>query len=373
MRKDKKRVKSQEIFDSLVRNAIDFLEHSVSELEKNPKYSIINFCTAVELFLKSRLMLEHWSLVFDDPHNADLNKLLQGKFKSVTMERAISRLKGIAELRFDNREVECFKTIRDHRNQLVHFFNEAYSSESNIRKFETIVLEECKGWFYLSRLLREKWKDEFLGYTQEIEKLDNLMLGVRKYLQAKFDALRPEIDIKKKQGIPFSVCVSCGFDSSEKKVIAEISQFSDYLLSSNCLVCNSGADHRELRVSCPKCDGEKIEVKDLGQGECEICEYLIDLDYLLDKYAKSRYLGSGEFEENRAYCSYCEYSDQPTVVQFENIWLCLSCLEPHDQVGWCEYCNEFVAGNLDDSFLSGCLMCEGQMGHYLSSSAYRDD
>ena len=373
MRKDKKRVKSQEIFDSLVRNAIDFLEHSVSELEENPKYSIINFCTAVELFLKSRLMLEHWSLIFDDPRQAHLNKFLQGNFKSVGMEGAIARLKEIAELKFDKNEEECFRTIRNHRNQLVHFFNKTYSSESNDGKLETVALEECKGWFYLSQLLREKWKDDFLDYTQEIERLDELMLSIRKYLQAKFDALLPEIDIKKKRGISFSVCASCGFDSSEKKVIAEISQFSDCLLSSNCLVCNSKAGNRELRVSCPNCKSGKIEVQDLGEGECETCEYLINLDYLLDKYAKPKYLGSGEFEENRAYCSYCEYLEQPIVVLFENIWLCLSCREPHDQVGWCEYCNEFVAGNLDDSFLLGCLMCEGQMGHYLNSSAYTDD
>ncbi len=362
---DKKRIKSQEIFNQLVLNAIDFLEHSVSEIEKNPKYSIINFCTAVELFLKSRLMLEHWSLVFDDPKQAHWNKFLQGDFKSVTIENAIKRLKAIADLKFDKDEEECFTTIRNHRNRLVHFFNKTYSSESNAKELETVASQECKGWFYLSQLLREKWKDDFLEYVDDIDKLDKLMLNVRRYLQAKFNVLLPEIEIKKKQGISFSSCASCGFDSSENKVIAEISQFSDYLLSPDCLVCNFEAG-KELIVSCPNCENGQIKVQELGKGECESCEYSINLDYLLDKYAESKHIEKGLFENNRAYCNSCEHFKQPTVVPFENIWLCLSCLKSYDynQVGNCEFCGEFVSGNLDDSFLSGCLMCEGVAGYH---------
>jgi len=65
-------------------------------------------------------------------------------------------------------------------------------------------LKNAKVGSYLSQLLREKWKDDFLDYTQEIERLDKLMLSIRKYSQAKFDALLPKIEIKKKQGISFS-------------------------------------------------------------------------------------------------------------------------------------------------------------------------
>ncbi|MGD1715425.1 hypothetical protein [Dapis sp. BLCC M172] len=345
---DKKRIKSQEIFNQLVLNAIDFLEHSVSEIEKNPKYSIINFCTAVELFLKSRLMLEHWSLIFNDPKQANLDKFLQGNFTSVGMEGAIKRLKKIPDLKFYDNAEKNFNTIRKHRNQLVHFFNAT--------ELEIVATEECKGCFYLSQLLREKWKDDFLEYVDDIDKLDKLMLNVRRYLQAKFNALLPEIEIKKKQGISFNTCPSCGFDSSENKVIAEISQFSDYLLSPDCLVCNFEAG-KELIVSCPNCENGQIKVQELGKGECESCEYSINLDYLLDKYAESKHIEKGLFENNRAYCNSCEHFKQPTVVPYENIWLCLSCLKSYDynQVGNCEFCGELVSGNLDDSFLSGCL------------------
>lgn len=46
--------------DSLVRNAIEFLQRSMKELENQPKYAVIDFCTALELFLKARLLKEHW-------------------------------------------------------------------------------------------------------------------------------------------------------------------------------------------------------------------------------------------------------------------------------------------------------------------------
>ena len=67
-----------EMFDSLVRNAIDFLKKSVDELEKSPKYSVIHFYTAIELFLKARLLAELWTLII-----TDVNKVKRKKAETV--------------------------------------------------------------------------------------------------------------------------------------------------------------------------------------------------------------------------------------------------------------------------------------------------
>jgi hypothetical protein len=64
MKRDKGTADSSEMFDSLVRNALAFLERSVDELKDAPNYAVIDFCTAIELFLKARLLLEHWALVY---------------------------------------------------------------------------------------------------------------------------------------------------------------------------------------------------------------------------------------------------------------------------------------------------------------------
>ena len=54
---------SDEFFSQLVGNALDFAETAARELEPSPKYSLINFGAAVELFLKARLLSEHWALI----------------------------------------------------------------------------------------------------------------------------------------------------------------------------------------------------------------------------------------------------------------------------------------------------------------------
>lgn len=89
-------INSKNLFDSLTRNAIDFLKKSVIELEDSPKYSVIHFCSAIELFLKARLLVEHWSLIITKPENANLSKFKSGDFHSVSMQEAINRLKNIS-------------------------------------------------------------------------------------------------------------------------------------------------------------------------------------------------------------------------------------------------------------------------------------
>ena len=51
----------EDIFESLTRNAFDFLERGIAEFDASPKYSVIHFCAAVEMLLKARLLKEHWS------------------------------------------------------------------------------------------------------------------------------------------------------------------------------------------------------------------------------------------------------------------------------------------------------------------------
>jgi hypothetical protein len=56
--KQEKRTKEQ-LFDALVKNALGFVETSLDHVKKRPKNSIVDVYTAIELFLKARLMAEH--------------------------------------------------------------------------------------------------------------------------------------------------------------------------------------------------------------------------------------------------------------------------------------------------------------------------
>src|SRR5262245_51295689 len=95
--------RTDELFSSLVKNAIDFARKSISEIRRSPKYSMIHFCAALELFLKARLLQEHWSLVVSRPEGASLLRYRAGDFHSVSMGEALKRLRNIANEPFQRR------------------------------------------------------------------------------------------------------------------------------------------------------------------------------------------------------------------------------------------------------------------------------
>ena len=90
-----KKQTKEELFDALVKNAIDFLDSSLDDLEIRPKNSIVDFYTSIELFLKARLMTEHWTLILSKPENANIDNFRIGDFHSIFLEEAIKRLKSI--------------------------------------------------------------------------------------------------------------------------------------------------------------------------------------------------------------------------------------------------------------------------------------
>ena len=84
-----------ERFDDVVRNAFDFLRRSIDELETHPKYSVIHFYSAIELFVKARLLKEHWTLIVTRPEQADRAKFQRGDFQSVGLKEASGRLEKV--------------------------------------------------------------------------------------------------------------------------------------------------------------------------------------------------------------------------------------------------------------------------------------
>ena len=340
-----------ELFDSVVRNAIDFLKKSIDEIEDSPKYSVINFCSAIELFLKARLLTEHWSLIVAKPESANLSRFRAGDFVSVSAEEAIQRLRNIADIVISREEESAFKEVRDHRNKLVHFFHPKYVDSRSAPTLQDVVAQQCKAWFYLHRLLVERWGQYFSGYRDDIRELDDLMHQNRQFLRAKFEALGPEIDQDKQAGVEYVSCFFCGFES------AKVEEASDPLFSHLCAVCK--AVGMFLRVPCPEC-GDPIIVEDMGKGQCNRCGFETNVSFLLSKYEP--FVGLKD-EPQTAYCANCEYADQASVIPWGDGYLCLNCLCLHDWIDRCEWCTTPVAGmDMVDSYLKGCILCEGHDG-----------
>ena len=105
---------------------MSFLNGHLNELEESPKFSIINFASAIELFLKSRLLKEHWTLVLADVNkgNPTAAKFLEGDALTVTPTKAIQRLKDIVGMPVHENAINAFKSVANHRNKAIHFVHE---------------------------------------------------------------------------------------------------------------------------------------------------------------------------------------------------------------------------------------------------------
>ena len=335
------------MFESLVENAIDFMKVSLRELESSPKYSVINFCSAVEIFFKARLMAEHWSLVVAKPENATLSKFKEGEFKSVTLYHAITRLENIAGETFSESEKKTFRILREHRNKLVHFFHGEYVNTTDQQTISRIVSEQCRAWLYLHRPLISQWKKHFSGFNKQISELDGLIHEHRKFLREKFKSLSPKLKDLMAMDFKIGTCSSCGFSASCQ------TEDSAPLKDCTCMVC--GYSDRYLNIPCPACGKDQVYTG--SPIECSKCQKIITEDDIIEQFKP---LPRDPDEDLIAYCCYCEHI-KPSVIKLSDQWICLACLEPHDEPENCDWCNEFVTGE-DLNGWDGCSQCEGRRG-----------
>ncbi|MDT9702548.1 hypothetical protein RMT89_43460, partial [Streptomyces sp. P17] len=88
------------------------------DLDKRPKNSIVDFYSSIELFLKARLMNEHWTLILSRPELANLDSFQVGDFHSVFLDDAVKRMKNILRDPLPAKAVDVFKALGEHRNQI---------------------------------------------------------------------------------------------------------------------------------------------------------------------------------------------------------------------------------------------------------------
>lgn len=341
-----------DIFDSLTRNAFDFLERGIAEFDKAPKYSVIHFCAAVEMLLKARLMKEHWSLIVSKPDQANLAKFMAGDFISVTLEDARARIRDVAGEDIGEDAYASFRALANHRNKMVHFFHNGLESDEKAKA--QIVAEHCRSWFHLHRLL-SRWNGYFHDFGSEIAHADRAMKGHRKYLAAKYEELTPELDAARKAGNTSRTCSACGFEAAIPDTL------DGQIASLRCLVC----DHTEtqIQIDCPYCD-EPIIIASEGFATCEHCGAGIEpeqvADALTDHVAAHIGIKDGDDRWEPANCGSCE--GYHTVVRRGDHYFCASCFDISDGIEQCQWCNEYNTGDMEFSYANGCGHCEGKWG-----------
>lgn len=273
--KQEKRTNEQ-LFDALVRNALGFVETSLEHIKERPKNSIVDLYTAIELFLKARLMAEHWTLMLSKPETGDLQNLHVGYFLSVYLDEALKRIKSILGEDIDAAASDNFKALGEHRNQIVHF---AHSGHDDLAATQAgVIVEQWASWHYLYTLLTEKWKDIFEPYKIELHKLHHRMMRQREFLNSRFTILKPKIDIEVKRGKTIVTCEHCELKSA---VVGEVHSWgTDY----SCMVCgvsDTAVVKTDVKLPCPGCN-EDIEFFNPGLTECPKCKHPFNTDILIE-------------------------------------------------------------------------------------------
>lgn len=347
---------NEEMFSRLVDNAFDFLFKAISEIERQPKYSVIHFYAAVELFVKARLMKEHWSLIISQRQEADWDKFIVGDFQSITLSEAANKLKKVVRSGLSKAELDAFKEVANDRNKMVHFFHEAHSVEESSKFKRNIVKKQLKAWFFLHQLLIGKWKSEFLLWNEKISELDGELRNLHEFLQVVFYNLKPQIEDNKKIGILYNECPSCGFEAQEH------SGDENTVYEAKCLVC--GLTENSLNIECPECE-EPVILKNEGFGQCQSCKKNLEPEdvagALIDSGAAHIAAMEGDDSWGEGNCSECD--GYHTVVRTENDeWICASCFGVFASLETCGWCNEPNTGDMEHSYVAGCNHCEGMAG-----------
>lgn len=345
------RVKDVIHFESLANSAFDFLQKAFGEVSTDPKYSVMHFYNGIELLFKARLLHEHWTLVVSKPESASLIKFKSGDFKSVTLQEAIQRLQNVAEEPVSKEESSCYEQVGNHRNQIVHFFHKGYVGETpDAAVVGEVAAEQFRAWVYVHRRLTRTWSDHFGSYLDSIHELNELIKGNRQFLTAKLAVIKPEIQKLRSAGSEVVACDSCGLDA------AIVEESEPPLRESRCLVCERVRSW--IIMECPECEAEVV-FED-GEGVCSNCETEYSLTDLLERFGTA---SDPREEPDDAYCPDCERTDRYTVVPHGDGYICLNCAATFSRVSHCGWCSERVAGVLEDSYLAGCLMCEGRFGN----------
>ena len=345
-------MKRNKIFDLITMNAIDFLARSLDEFEENPKYSVINFYNAIELFVKARLAVEHWTLIVAKTEDLDINRFQQGALRTVSLKDACKRLKAVTGEEIPTNDLKQFEKVQDHRNRLVHFYHAGQFSEEDKA---IIVAEQCCGWRCLYDLLVGKWSNYFKKYVSKIHDLDRRIKRQQKYLDAIYNRVKNDIKSEIKEGVLYHKCPTCDYDS------LRLFDKDEQMYSAECRVCDFNC--AAVEIVCDKCSAKVFFVGD-GHSSCTKCGKKYSpknlSDSLFDRGAAYRAEKDGDDSYRLGNCGDCESSE--TVILYADKYLCVNCLSVFDSLYSCEFCHELQTNVLKDSYLCGCGSCEGKVG-----------
>ena len=151
------------------------------------KNSVLHAAASVELALKARLCMEHWSLIFEDVDKANEAALHSGDFKSADPQTVIDRLKKIAHVPLPEDDLSHPDGLRRMRNKVLHF-----AAPVNKEQASSLVAK-C---FSFGGSLEVRVRDaleEFAIYMVKDEITEHLR-QINRYVEVRLEAVKGRLD-----------------------------------------------------------------------------------------------------------------------------------------------------------------------------------
>ena len=170
---------------NLLDNALDSLLSAAEAARRDEgprslKEAVLHLANGVELLIKSRLVREHWSLIFSNTDKASYEELAKADFKSVDFSTACSRLEKIAGLPIRKSAVSQINGLRKLRNQLTHFAItlDSVQAKSLIAKTMTFCVDFCEEQSMNTGTAKEKLSEIHMNLTEFTEFVGERMKSI---------------------------------------------------------------------------------------------------------------------------------------------------------------------------------------------------
>lgn len=360
---------------NLLNSAFDFFDTSIDEFETKPKYSILHFCVALELILKSRLLLEHWSLIVEGP--PVLKNFKCGKFKSINYIELVKRINDSTEDNIPEKTEKIFLDIANERNKIVHFFHPITTEYDSTQDTESALMDiavlELVAWEKVKDLLYQ-WQPlfkDFYDYSINIENYSYKIKKLECYYDIKYKSIEKDIMLEEKRGRLYKDCPNCKKHAS-KIYQTDIQNVNEFI----CDVCK--ASFKTFKFICPTC-GEKHYInlnqfkynfklicncKETYNIEDIIGEFFNDVineenrETLLNDFVVNK---DNYFDYKPINCDNC--GSYHSGVKRNDLVICVNCgyFQKQSSVKSCNYCGDKVLGatDLSNSDCYGCNFCDG--------------
>ena len=247
---------------TLRENAIDFLEDALSnavvaeEAPRRWKFAVLSVVQAIELSLKQLLSEIHPLFVYANVDNPD---------KTVTLDKAVERLKRVANFKLSKEEAQALKLAKETRHKIVH-----YEVDENIKELK---LAFAKLLAFLSAFYESHFD---MPLHDEIdEKLWRSGLKIREHGQELFKKAAEKIEANiNREFEEVVVCPSCGW---EAMLVNEDNE-------GHCYMCG----HQEQFYFCDRCNCMMVEgeqEEEYGKVYCLPCLEYVSSDYWYEQSA----------------------------------------------------------------------------------------